>query len=186
MDPYFDPAKSSSSEIRQCGGRRQKCLFRQSYSEGSSSWDAFKVKDNVYIGGAHIANIPSASNYSINFEFGCQESETGLFRTQNVDGIMGLSASDETLPFQLFQNGITSSRLFSLCFRIGGGVLTLGGIDTSLHKHKDADGNLITTNLQYAKLIKRRGWFTVNVKDILMLSPKDASLSSIGGHLLVQ
>jgi hypothetical protein len=182
MDPYFDPAKSSSSEIKQCGGRGQKCFFRQSYSEGSS-WHAFKVKDNVYIGGEQIANIPSASNNSINFEFGCQESETGLFRTQNVDGIMGLSASDETLPFQLFQNGITGSRLFSLCFRIGGGVLTLGDIDTSLHNYKDENGKLIPSELQYAKLIKKRGWFTVNVKDILLFSPKDSSSSSIGGAI---
>ena len=50
MDPYFDPSKSHTSEIKQCGGRGQKCFFRQSYSEGSS-WHAFKVKDRVYIGG---------------------------------------------------------------------------------------------------------------------------------------
>lgn len=181
MDPYFDPAKSSSSEIKQCG-RGQKCFFRQSYSEGSS-WHAFKVKDRVYIGGERYSDIPITRNNSINFEFGCQESETGLFRTQNVDGIMGLSASDETLPFQLLQNGITESRLFSLCFRIGGGVLTLGGVDSSLHKYKDKTGKFEVTDLQFAKLTKRRGWFTVNVKDILMLSPKDRSTASIGGAL---
>ena len=39
-DPYFDPTKSSTSTIPQCGG--QKCLLSQSYSEGSS-WKAYKV-----------------------------------------------------------------------------------------------------------------------------------------------
>jgi hypothetical protein len=48
MDPHFDPAKSKTSNIKQCGGG--KCFFRQSYSEGSS-WHAFKVSDKVYIAG---------------------------------------------------------------------------------------------------------------------------------------
>lgn len=50
MDPHFDPSKSSTSTVKQCGGKGQKCFFRQSYSEGSS-WHAFKVSDQVYIGG---------------------------------------------------------------------------------------------------------------------------------------
>lgn len=96
---------------------------------------------------------------------------------------MGLSASDETLPFQLHQNGITPSRLFSLCFRIGGGVLTLGGFDPSLHRYTDENGKSLTSEITYAKLIKRRGWFTVNVKDILFYSPKERSLTTVGGAL---
>jgi hypothetical protein len=54
MDPYFDPTKSSTSAVKDCGskngGNDKKCFFRQSYSEGSS-WNAFKVKDKVWMGG---------------------------------------------------------------------------------------------------------------------------------------
>ncbi|RYG64348.1 hypothetical protein EON64_14190 [archaeon] len=56
MNPFFDPSKSSSSQIKSCGGMgtslgsNSKCFFRQSYSEGSS-WHAFKVSDRVFIGG---------------------------------------------------------------------------------------------------------------------------------------
>ena len=52
---------------------------------------------------------------SLPFQFGCQESETGLFRTQHIDGIMGISAHEATLPFQLFDHNLTSTRAFSLC-----------------------------------------------------------------------
>ncbi len=51
MDPHFDPAKSITSTVKNCGvGNNAKCFFRQSYSEGSS-WNAFKVKDKVWMGG---------------------------------------------------------------------------------------------------------------------------------------
>lgn len=174
MDPHFDPAKSKSSSIKHCNN--QKCFFQQSYSEGSS-WHAFKVTDAVYIGGEKLQDIPTANNLSIPFEFGCQDSETGLFRTQNVDGIMGLSASEETLPFQLFNKQIVPTKLFALCFRVGGGVFTLGGVDVSLHNHPKS------SVVSYAKLLKKTGWYTVNLKDILLQNKKDSSLSSIGGAL---
>jgi hypothetical protein len=129
-----------------------------------------------------LDGVPDASNLSINFEFGCQESETGLFRTQNVGGIMGLSAAEETLPFQLYQQRITSSRIFALCFRIGGGLMTLGGVDMSLNYVISSGSNSFQPSvIRYVKLLKKKGWFTVFVKDILMLNPSDKSISTVGG-----
>jgi hypothetical protein len=170
MDPYFDPKKSSSSVIKSCGAS-QKCLFKQSYSEGSS-WQAFKVKDVVYIGAESNGQIPIATKYTVNFEFGCQSSETGLFRTQHVDGIMGFSSMADTLPHQLVSQKITKSKLFAMCFRVGGGALTLGGFDEKLHRQG--------ASVQYANLVKSSGWFTVRLLDILMKDSKTGKLKSIG------
>lgn len=52
MDPYFDPKKSSTSVIKSCGQDGKKCIFKQSYTEGSS-WSAFKVRDKVWVGGKY-------------------------------------------------------------------------------------------------------------------------------------
>lgn len=213
MNPFYDPSKSTSSKIKNCGliqSSNNRCFFRQSYSEGSS-WHAFKVSDRVYIGGKsslannyddhladlccvgeNFADIPGGANYSVDFEFGCQDYETGLFRTQYVDGIMGLSASDETLPFQLFKNKIINTKVFALCFRLGGGILTIGGVDPSMHYYTDVSHskrssssniNTIQSQILFAKLLKPKGWYTVNMMDIMMINPADGSLKSIGGPI---
>lgn len=179
MDPYFDPSKSSSSTVKSCGiiQSSSKCFFRQSYSEGSS-WHAYKVIDKVFIGGEKLPDQEQVENRSVPFEFGCQDYEAGLFRTQYVDGIMGLSASDETLPYQLYKHQITSTKMFALCFRHGGGMVTFGGVDSSLHVYNNQPSEVI-----YAKLTRPRGWFTVHLIDILMIRPGDSEAKSIGGPL---
>lgn len=157
-DPFWDPDKSSTSKIEQCQNKR--CTFSQSYTEGSS-WKAYKVRDLIWMGGNKKDMIAGAEKWSFEFSFGCQSSETGLFRTQNVDGIMGMSASEDTFPFSLYRNKITSTRIFAMCFSVGGGMLTLGGVDQSIH----------TSPVQYANKIKDFGWYTVRLLEMSMLDP---------------
>lgn len=37
-----------------------------------------------------------------------------------------MSASEDTLPVSLFRNNVTTSKVFALCYRIGGGIMTIG------------------------------------------------------------
>lgn len=168
IDPFFDPVRSSSSKVQQCGGKR--CIFRQSYSEGSS-WSAFRVTDKVWLGSNDRTTFNTS--WDLSFSFGCQESETGLFRTQKVDGIMGMCASEATIPYLLMAQGITTTKIFAMCFRQGGGILTLGGVDQTLHN--------VENSLEFAGLTKSKGWFTVVLLDILMKDPKTGKIQSIGG-----
>lgn len=142
-------------------------------SEGSS-WHAYKVSDKLWMGGKEIRDLDAASLYSIDFQFGCQDSETGLFRTQHVDGIMGMSASDDTLSHQLVLQNITQTKIFAMCFCVGGGILTLGGVDQSIHTPN--------TEIQYAKLMKPKGWFTVKLLDISMRASQSSKFHLLGGH----
>ena len=170
MDPLFDPKKSNTSETLTCSGKKR-CYFSQAYSEGSS-WHAYRVKDKLWAGGQSHTSLMSAADWSIDFQFGCEDSETGLFRTQHVDGIMGMSAAEDTLPHQLVAQKVTSTRVFALCFSLGGGIMTLGGVDTSIHTLPDEQ-------IQFAKLIKSKGWFTVNLLDVY-LRPATVASSTDG------
>jgi hypothetical protein len=177
MDPHFDPNKSNTSIISHCnnnGGTSNKCYFKQSYSEGSS-WQAYKVRDTVWIGGKDISSIKNADTWSTNFDFGCLSSETGLFRTQNVDGIMGMSSAENTLPWLLVKNKITKTKVFAMCFKIGGGILTIGGVDPSVHIWNNKPSTVL-----YAKSYKPMGWFTVRLIDILFKNPLTGTSKSIG------
>ncbi len=82
-DNYFEPSKSSTVVIPKCNNGR--CEISQAYAEGSS-WKAYKVEDSLWVGGLTLADVPRASDMKVNFTFGCQTSETGLFRTQLEEG----------------------------------------------------------------------------------------------------
>ena len=60
-----------------------------------------------------------------------------LFRCTNSNLGSFIIKIHSTLLFflivQLHSSGITKTKMFALCFRTGGGVVTLGGVDTSLH-----------------------------------------------------
>lgn len=115
------------------------------------------------MGGQDINDKQLGVRYNtIDFQFGCQDSENGLFRTQHVDGIMGLSATEDTLPYQLYSQKVTNSKIFAMCFNIGGGILTLGGVNQYYHNNNE--------NIKYAMLLKTKGWFTVKLLNIIMRS----------------
>jgi hypothetical protein len=173
-----------------CSGHGE-CAFSQAYAEGSS-WNAYQAKDLVFCGYNHpkqieIETIIDAEEdgrsppytdanpkhkynldklddqFALPFTFGCQTHLTGLFVTQLADGIMGMSASETTLPYQLWTAKKIEHNMFSMCFRRGGGtdkdgitagVMTLGGVDKRLQR----------SPMVYAALNIRHGWYAVHVK----------------------
>lgn len=163
-DPYWDLKNSSTSSVLTCAGTKTgHCEISQSYAEGSS-WQAFKVRDKLWVGGINPTLLPKADSYSVDFEFGCQTSATGLFVTQLADGIMGMSNGPDTLPMQLKAKQVTQSSIFALCFRIGGGIMTLGGVDQRIHTKR---------SVSYAAMVDngRFGWYSVNVRNVLLRPP---------------
>ena len=186
-DGYFDPSKSSTfhfltcSECRRGICRNGSCHIGMSYAEGSS-WNANEVTDIVYAGGLHDvavksngdngstdidgSNPLSAREYSFYLRFGCMTDNTGLFRTQLADGIMGMSnATPEVFWRQIYNSKQVERARFSLCFSRAiklqefgneAGVMTLGGVDSRLHQ----------VPMGFMKYVDSLGFFGVHVEKI--------------------
>jgi hypothetical protein len=181
-DPYYNPAKSST--VKTCETNRKNadanehtffspfsCNISQSYTEGSS-WRAKKTMDKVKVGPKRFNGEPNTvdghhfTDFELDFIFGCQTSETGLFRTQLANGIMGMSNSEDTFVVRMKNERIIPKRIFSMCFAEGelkkdppgnGGTMVLGGFDKRIHN----------SPVQWVPMASTQSsWFAVEVVDI--------------------
>ena len=78
--------------------------------------------------------------------------------------------AEDTLPTQLVKQKVTDSKVFALCFRIGGGIMTLGGVDQRIHSKP---------GIEYAKLLKTDGWFTVHLLDVYLQDQRSGKKQSL-------
>lgn len=170
IDSYFDFTKSSTfkpvlctSNIKCSACNNNQCEYHQSYAEGSSI-SGILVQDNISI---------TLSEYPVASTFGCHLRETNLFKSQKVDGIMGLSYKNNEIGSiidDLFDSRRLGSNSFSLCLGQIEGILTIGGFNQSLHLEP----------IQWIKLYNHEFYsvqastFKIESKDVL-IEPGDFS-----------
>jgi hypothetical protein len=116
------PDASQEPYCNSCGAFGE-CGYSRAFSEGSAIGGKF-VNDLVRLG-------PGEEGAGVRVQFGCHQRESGLFLTQEADGIIGMSAGTLALPTALGA-GTGAPASFSLCQVTRGGTLTLGGWDPRL------------------------------------------------------
>jgi hypothetical protein len=139
MNPPFDPSKSSSVKPLGCGAGSCHgcssdglCQYSQGYAEGSSISGVF-YEDKVTLGDQR-SDLSVHSAYTLDFQFGCQRHEGGLFVSQQADGIMGVGQHERSITKALWQQKKLNTHMFSMCLSLDGGAMTMGAIDPRLHK----------------------------------------------------
>lgn len=148
--------------------KKKQCDIDQRYTEGSS-WNAFEVKDNVWLGFADEAESNAQhATYSRPFVFGCQTSQEGLFKKQYADGIMGMSMYTQTLVGSWYKQGAIQHDSFSLCFNSKGGHMSLGGTASSYEQTQQHGGGARhLMPMQFIPLARDNTWYyTVHVTSI--------------------
>ena len=123
------PAQDESLRCRQCSASGL-CEFNVGYVEGSAI-HGHVVRDVVHV--TRAANA-SAEVSRVPMYLGCQTHETGKFRAQPADGILGLQPDGHDSRRSVLPNMVqalmgmhSSANAFSLCLGDSSGLLLLGG-----------------------------------------------------------
>nr|CCA24840.1 aspartyl protease family A01B putative [Albugo laibachii Nc14] len=155
MDPYYDIAKSQTSNFTKCGAENvcnscedEKCRVEQSYSDGSF-WSGLVVEDLVWVASPKTGDIEMTSgiirNFGFPMRFACETSEDGIFSQQRENGILGLDRSNHSILNFMVQAKRIDHRIFSYCLHDTGGTFVLGGFD-SMHHTSDMIYTRIVAN----------------------------------------
>ena len=81
---------------------------------------------------------------------GCTTAELGKYKELNTDGIMGMSNNPKSFISLLHNLKIVNKNIFSLCFSLRGGYMSLGEVDTTFHKSEDIEYvPLLTSSIYY-------------------------------------
>lgn len=102
------------------------------------------------------STFPKRAFRSYALPVGCTTVELGKYKELNTDGIMGMSNNPKSLISLLYNLKIINRNIFSLCFNLRGGYMSLGEIDKTFHKSKVIEYvPLLTSNIHY--LVKLNG-----------------------------
>jgi len=93
------------------------------------------------------------------FVFGCQLTESGLFRTQYADGIMGMTMDPYSIISAFHDNGSIRRKSFSMCLDRNDGILSLGGHLSENHH---------VGPMQFTNLIPGTSLYSVVVQSIYL------------------
>jgi hypothetical protein len=98
---------------------------------------------------------------------GCTTGEFGKFKSLSPDGIMGLNNDKGSFINVLYNLKIVNRNLFSLCFGLEGGYMSLGEIDKTYHKSK---------KINYVPFLSSNNYYSINVLGIKVGSKKSKQL----------
>ncbi len=116
----------------------------KTYAEGSSllgflAEDYIKFKNSRKVNDYKLSRLNTflKKDLKLKVEFGCTTKETGLFKSQYADGILGLDNASSLMNSMETENNQREPMIFSfgLCFHEHGGIMS---IDLR-HKYKSDD-----------------------------------------------
>ena len=95
---------------------------------------------------------------------GCTTAEYGKYKDLNADGIMGVNNNEKSFINLLYNLKIINRDIFSLCFSLRGGYMSLGEIDKTYHKSK---------KIQFVPLLKSNIFYLIKIKGIMVGNNKN-------------
>ena len=115
---------------------KKTCSFNVDRSNGDGI-KGYYLRDIVYFETDRKINLSLLRKKvfrSYAMPVGCTVEEHGKYKELNTDGFLGMSNSPKAVPNLLYNLGIINRNVFTLCFGLRGGYMSLGEIDTTFHK----------------------------------------------------
>ena len=136
---------------------KKKLLFSQpcAFSILRESGDGIKgyyLRDIVYFETDkqyHNSPLRNKVYRSYALPVGCTTGEYGKFKQISKDGIMGMSNNPKSFISLLYNLKIINRNIFTLCFGLRGGYMSLGEVDNSFHKGEIQYAPLVSSNNSY-------------------------------------
>ena len=95
---------------------------------------------------------------------GCTTAEYGKYKELNADGIMGVNNNEKSFINLLYNLKIINRDIFSLCFSLRGGYMSMGEIDKTYHKSK---------KIEFVPLLKSNIFYLIKVNGIMVGNNKN-------------
>jgi len=135
-------------EASSCTSENQ-CQLTVRYTEGSS-WTAYEHVDTLWF---------DKTQHGAPVHYGCQFYESGLFRKQHEDGILGLAMNDQMITSTYKQHRSIEHNSFSICLNHSSketkGYFTLGGTKN--------------TKMEFTPIIPNpNGWYVIRIESLLI------------------
>lgn len=157
QDPRFHSQNSKTFSydmhcaVRSFYNNFQVCQFTKSYAEGSSLYgfladDFIRFKNSGRTADPKLRRFNSqlVKDLRLKAEFGCTTKETGLFKDQYADGIIGLDTVSSLIKSVEVENSTPDKpKVFSfgLCFHELGGIMSV-----DLRNRNGADDKIVILN----------------------------------------
>ena len=128
------------------------CSFKINRASGEGIM-GYYMRDIVYFEtDRKLDKSPSSRKVyrSYALPIGCTTAELGKYKELNTDGIMGMSNNPKSFMSLLYKLKVVNRDIFSLCFGLRGGYMSLGEVDKSFHKSEEIEYiPLLTSNIYY-------------------------------------
>ena len=130
---------------------KKSCSFNISTATGEGI-SGYYMRDIVYLEtDVHLDRLPLHRKVfrSYALPVGCTTGEEGKYKELNTDGIMGMSNNPKSFISLLYNLRLINRNIFTLCFGLRGGYLSLGEVDSTHHKGTPQYIPLLTSNINY-------------------------------------